>query len=71
MAEVVVLGVDGEDDLWIADFKAGTLQRLDGVSGELAQAADLRKAGGVVIKKVNFAVAVSSAKEVFGGHFDG
>jgi hypothetical protein len=71
MTSVVVFGVAGQDDLWIADLQAGTVKRLDGVTGDLAQAAGLRKAGGTVVKNVDFAVGVSSAKEVFAGHFDG
>lgn len=71
MSGVVVFGVAGEDDLWMADLKAGTVARLDAVTGELAQAAGLRKPGGTVVKGVDFAVAVSSADEVFAGHFDG
>jgi hypothetical protein len=71
MANVVVFGVTGETDLWIADLQAGTVKRLDAVTGDLAQAAGLRKSGGTVVKNVDFAVGVSSAKEVFAGHFDG
>jgi hypothetical protein len=71
MADVVVFGVAGETDLWIADIKAGTVNRLDAITGDLAQAAGLRKFGGAFVKDVDFAIAVSSAKEVFAGHVVG
>ncbi len=70
MAEVIVFGVAGETGLWLADIKAGTVQRLDAVTGDLAKAADLRKFGGAFVKGVDFAIAVSSAKDVFAGHVD-
>jgi hypothetical protein len=71
MTEVVVFGVAGETGLWLADLKAGTVKPLDAVTGDLAKAADLRKFGGAFVKNVDFAVGVSSAKEVFSGHFEG
>ncbi|WEX76457.1 hypothetical protein PYH37_004764 [Sinorhizobium numidicum] len=71
MAKVVVIGIPGEPGLWLADLGNGTVRPLDSVTGDLATANSLRAKGGAVIKSVDFAVAVSSADEVFSGHFDG
>ncbi len=70
MATAVVIGIAGEAGLWVADLDAGTVKRLDAVTGDLAKAADIRKTGGTFVKKVDFAVAVSSAKAVFSGHVE-
>ena len=71
MAKVIVIGLPGEDGLWIADLNAGTVRPLQPpATGELATVADLRKSGSVITKGVDFAVAVSSADEVFSGHYD-
>ncbi|PKA44582.1 hypothetical protein N2599_21565 (plasmid) [Rhizobium sullae] len=69
--KAVVFAVTGEADLWIADLDNGTVKRLGAPTGELAQVADLRKNGGTFVKKVDFAIAVSSAAAVFSGHVDG
>ncbi|MCV9963206.1 hypothetical protein OIU34_14955 [Pararhizobium sp. BT-229] len=72
MAKVVVIGIPGETDLWLADLTAGTVTALPKpLTGELATAEALRSAGGAVIKGVDFAVAVSSEAQVFAGHYDG
>jgi hypothetical protein len=71
MANAVVFGIAGKAGLWVADLKAGTVKPLDSPTGELARIAELRKSGGTFVKKVDFAIAVSSAKDVFSGHFDG
>lgn len=71
MANVVVIGVAGEEGLWVADLAAGTVSKLaPPATGELATVSDLRKSGGTVVKGVDFAVAVSSADKVFAGLFD-
>lgn len=69
MSKAVVFGIAGDDKLWIADLDAGTVQQLD-ATGELAKVADLRKAGVTVVKKVDFALAVSTAKAAFSGHVE-
>ncbi|OBZ94950.1 hypothetical protein ADU59_14225 [Pararhizobium polonicum] len=72
MAKVVVIGIPGESGLWLADLTAGTVTQLPKpLSGELATAESLRHSGGAVVKGVDFAVAVSSADQVFSGHFEG
>jgi hypothetical protein len=68
MANAVVFGIAGKTGLWVADLKAGTVKQLDSPTGELARIAELRKSGGTFVKKVDFAIAVSSAKDVFSGH---
>lgn len=72
MARVVVIGLPGDDQLYIADIDAGTVQPIQPpASGPLASANDLRNAGGTIVKDVNLAVAVSSSEQVFSGVFDG
>ena len=72
MAKVVVLGVAGDADLWVADLDAGTVTRLaQPASGALKAAADLRAAGAAVVKGVDFAVAVASGTSAAAGHLDG
>ncbi|EJJ30044.1 hypothetical protein LVY75_00770 (plasmid) [Sinorhizobium sp. B11] len=72
MAKVVVLGVTGEKGLWLVDIAAGTVTPVQvPASGDLAAAVKQRDAGGVFIKNVDFAIAVSSADTVFSGHVDG
>lgn len=72
MARVVVIGLPGDDQLYVADLDAGTVQPMQSLaSGPLAAANDLRNAGGTVIKDVNLAVAVSSSEQAFSGVFDG
>jgi hypothetical protein len=71
MAQVIVIGVEGEEGLWLADLGAGTVVPLQPpATGELATVSDLRKSGSVIVKGVDFAVAVSSADKVFAGHYD-
>jgi len=69
MSRAVVFGIAGDTKLWVADLDAGTVKQL-APAGELAKVADLRKAGATIVKKVDFAVAVSTAKAVFSGHFE-
>lgn len=71
MTKVVVIGIAGEPGLWLADLGNGTVRPLDSVTGDLATANGLRSKGGTIVKDVDLAVAVSSADEVFSGHFDG
>ena len=72
MAKVVVLGVSGDNGLWLVDIDARTVTPLQvPASGDLATAVQQRDAGGTFIKNVDFAVAVSSAQVVFSGHVDG
>ena len=68
---VVVIGVEGSKDVWIADLDAGTVSKLEEVTGELAKANELRNAGATIVKGANLAVAVSTAQEVFSGHVVG
>ena len=63
MARLVVLGIEGEDGLWVADLDAGTVTQI-------AAPDDLRKAGASVVKGVNLAALASSADAVSGGFMD-
>lgn len=69
MAQVVILGVEGEDGLWIADLGAGTVTPFkDKSAGALASGTPR---SGLVTKGVDFAVAISSASEAAAGHYEG
>jgi hypothetical protein len=72
MAKVVVFGIEGEADLWIADLGAGTVSKIaKPTQGELASADKLRTAGTAVVKGVNLAVTAQSSASVAGGFMDG
>ncbi|MBB4190721.1 hypothetical protein GGE45_000204 [Rhizobium aethiopicum] len=70
MAKAVIIGIPGEEGLWLADLDAGTVKPLN-PTGELTTASSLRKAGGIFVKGVDLAVAVSSAQVALSGHVDG
>lgn len=71
MARLVVLGVQGDDGLWVADLDAGTVTSIGVPAGGALKAADdLRKAGASVIKGVNLAALATSADAVSGGFMD-
>ncbi|MBO9127183.1 MULTISPECIES: hypothetical protein [unclassified Rhizobium] len=72
MSAVVVISITGEEGLWVADLRAGTVTPLDPPAGsKLKEVADLRKSGTSITKDVNFAVVVKSAKEAASGHYEG
>ncbi|KEA07769.1 hypothetical protein G6L29_29955 [Agrobacterium rhizogenes] len=72
MARVIVIGVAGEDGLWVADLDAGTVTPLpDPKTGDLRNVADLRAAGASVIKGVDVAITVKATSSAAGGHMDG
>lgn len=72
MSRVVVISIEGEDDLWVADLDNRTVQPLAAPkSGGLQTVADLRASGAVVTKGVNIAVVVKSAEAALSGHYDG
>ncbi|MBB5665020.1 hypothetical protein GGE68_003217 [Rhizobium leguminosarum] len=72
MATVVVISVEGQDGLWVADLDAGTVLPLQAPkAGGLKVVTDLRATGATVTKGVNVAVTVKSAEAAFSGHYDG
>lgn len=71
MAQVVILGLEGEEGLWIADLGAGTVTPFkDKTAGALAAGASAGRTG-VVAKGVDFAVAIAAVSEAAAGHFEG
>jgi hypothetical protein len=71
MARIVVLGVQGEEGLWVADLDAGTVAALPVPStGALKTADDLRKAGATITKGVNLAALATSIDAASGGYMD-
>lgn len=72
MATVIVIGVAGEDGLWVADLDAGTIVALSTpASGDLKTIADLRPSGTVITKGIDMAVVVKSAEAAASGHYFG
>lgn len=68
MAGVVVLGLVGQDGLWVVDFEAGAVLPLDPVpEGDMATAASYRKVGASFYKGVDFAVHVTTAAQAAEG----
>lgn len=66
MANVIVLGLSGQDKLWVADLEAGTILPMDEESGVIS-AAELRKNSQPMGHGVDFAVSLSSADDSAGG----
>jgi hypothetical protein len=65
MSKIVVLGLEGEDRLWVADLDAGT---VSAVTGSAADA--LRKADKAVMSGVRFAAVTEAAASLSGGFYD-
>lgn len=71
MSKVVVIGLPGNDAVWVADLDAGTVRPLVAApSPQLDAITQIRAAGGTVIKDVNLAIAVEAADSAFSGLFD-
>jgi hypothetical protein len=71
MTKVVVIGLPGEDGLWLADMGAGTVTAVsEATSRALRQSEDFEDTGGIY-KNVNLAVAVSGTASVAAGFLDG
>jgi hypothetical protein len=69
MANVVVLGLSGQDKLWVADLEAGTILPMDEESGVIS-ASELRKSSQPMGHGVDFAVSLSSADDSAGGLYE-
>lgn len=72
MARVVILGITGEQGLWVVDLDAGTAAPLtNSPDSTLQPIVNLRASGATVTRGVNVAVSVASADVAYSGHFDG
>lgn len=68
MAGVVILGLTGQEGLWVVDLEAGAVLPLEVVpEGDMARAASYRKVGATFIKGVDFAVHVTTAAQAAEG----
>lgn len=65
MSKVVVIGIEGEAGLWMADLDAGTVTAIDAPT-----AADPRREGEVVIRGVNLAALAQTSEPLSGGYMD-
>lgn len=71
MNKAVIIGIEGETGLWLADLEKGTVTPVTvPLTGNLAPAAALREKGVTVVKGVNFAVAFESAAVVADSNAD-
>jgi hypothetical protein len=71
MAKIVVIGIPGDTQLYLADIDAGTVTPLSPPAGsDLGVADQLRNGGAVIVSGVNLAVAVGSAGDAGSGKFD-
>lgn len=72
MSKVAVIGLPGDEQLWLVDFTSGTVSPLSAppAGSDLANAQALRQQGNTVVKGVNFAVAFSSAAVAASGHHE-
>jgi hypothetical protein len=65
MAKVVVLGLEGEEGLWVADLKAGT------VTAVVSQAAEeLRRTVQIAQRGISFATVANASEPLSGGYMD-
>lgn len=69
MANVVVLGLSGQDKLWVADLEAGTILPMDEESGVIS-ASELKKSSQPMGHGVDFAVSLSCVDDSAGGLFE-
>jgi hypothetical protein len=65
MSKVVVLGLEGEIGMWVADLEAGT---VTAVAADVAD--DLRKAGDSTSRGISFAAVAQTAEPLSGGFMD-
>ncbi len=72
MTKAVILGLEGEDGLWLADLQSGTITAIkEPFTGELAKAASLRASCVTITKGVDFAIAASAETLGAGGIYEG
>ena len=71
MAKVVIIGVAGDQGLWVVDIDAGTVTPLpDPTDGNLKNVVDLRTVGASVIKGIDVAISVESVGDIAAGHME-
>ncbi|MCO5732377.1 hypothetical protein [Rhizobium sp. SSA_523] len=72
MTKAVLLGLSGEQNLWIVDLEKGSVSQLDApMSEKLAEAASMRDIEGAVMKGIDLAVALPSSTRIAQGLFEG
>ncbi len=72
MTQTVILGIKGEDGLWLVDLRSGTVTAVtDSLSGELGKAASLRSSDVTVTKGIDFAITASAETLVASGIHEG
>ncbi|WFS04461.1 hypothetical protein [Rhizobium tumorigenes] len=71
MSKMVVIGLPGEDGLWLADLGAGTVTAVEACgSSALKHAIGVRESG-EALEGVVLAVAFSGTADVASGFLDG
>ena len=71
MANIIVFGIPGDTQLYLADLAAGTVAPLNVPAGsDLGVADQLRRSGATITKGVNLAVTVGSSASAGAGRMD-
>ncbi|QLF71958.1 hypothetical protein FE840_020385 (plasmid) [Peteryoungia desertarenae] len=71
MSKVVVIGLPGEQGLWVADLGNGTVSALqEPFTGTLGSADSLRGSGAAIVKGVDLALAFGSMEEIAQSHHE-
>lgn len=68
MSRIVVIGIPGEDGLWMADLDAGTVTPVDAALCE--ELALTTNEDAPVIRGVKMAVAISDGSDMAGGFLE-
>ena len=65
MSKIVVLGLEGETGLWVADLETGTITSLVSASAD-----EMRKSGKLTPRGDSFATVAETAAPLSGGFYD-
>lgn len=65
MSKIVVLGLEGEAGLWVADIKAGTITAVASQAAE-----ELRRTALIAPRGVSFATVAEASEPLSGGYMD-
>ena len=69
MARVVIIGIPGEQGLWMADLDNGTVSAVDSALYEEVLGS-AEEAEGSLVRGVKVAVAISNGSDFAGGHHE-
>ncbi|MDO1583508.1 hypothetical protein [Rhizobium oryzicola] len=71
MTKVVIIGIEGESGLWVADLGAGTVTKAPQMAASTLEIAnEPNSTGAAITKGINLAVVAASAESLSGGYMD-